>query len=119
MFTWKTDKAEEWSYEKGVENGWIPKDPRERQFADLCKTRLPATQKLLKRGLNAHASTCFQYLLRAYWAQAEFLRIFYRVLQVIAAFIAQAIAPAIYAYVISLRNTITGPFVAALISIQK
>lgn len=63
MFTWKTEKAEEWSYEKGVENGWIPKDPRERQFSDLCKTRLPATQKMLKRGLDAHASTCFQRLI--------------------------------------------------------
>ncbi|KAG8746228.1 exo-1,3-beta-glucanase [Ceratobasidium sp. 423] len=26
-WTWKTESADEWSYSKGLEGGWIPKDP--------------------------------------------------------------------------------------------
>jgi glucan 1,3-beta-glucosidase len=46
-WTWKTEtgKTEEWSYQKGLEYGWIPKNLSERQFADPCDTtglnRLP------------------------------------------------------------------------------
>lgn len=33
---WKTESADEWSYQKGIEGGWIPKDPTERAFPNLC-----------------------------------------------------------------------------------
>jgi glucan 1,3-beta-glucosidase len=46
-WTWKTEagRAEEWSYQKGVQYGWIPKNPTERKYANPCNTvgleRLP------------------------------------------------------------------------------
>ncbi|PWN46560.1 glycoside hydrolase [Violaceomyces palustris] len=38
MWTWKTQsgKAEEWSYLKGVEHGWIPEDPTSRPQGVIC-----------------------------------------------------------------------------------
>ena len=33
MWTWKVENhnADEWSYRAGVRNGWIPRDPTQRQ----------------------------------------------------------------------------------------
>ena len=28
--------ADEWSYQKGLEGGWIPRDPRNRQYPNIC-----------------------------------------------------------------------------------
>ncbi|KAN0062757.1 hypothetical protein ACQY0O_004952 [Thecaphora frezii] len=38
MWTWKTEagKAEDWSYQKGVEYGWIPRDPTQRPRGIRC-----------------------------------------------------------------------------------
>ncbi|EPQ26674.1 uncharacterized protein PFL1_05654 [Pseudozyma flocculosa PF-1] len=38
MWTWKTEpgKAEDWSYQKGVEYGWIPRDPTARPNGIRC-----------------------------------------------------------------------------------
>lgn len=38
MWTWKTEagKAEEWSYQKGVQYGWIPRDPTQRPNGIRC-----------------------------------------------------------------------------------
>lgn len=38
MWTWKTEAGagEEWSYSKGLEYGWIPQDPSERKYPDIC-----------------------------------------------------------------------------------
>lgn len=55
MWTWKTEVADEWSYVKGVEYGWIPTNPTERKYPDLCKTRLLASRKLTKRGQIQHS----------------------------------------------------------------
>lgn len=35
MWTWKTENhnADEWSYRAGVQNGWIPRDPTQRDFS--------------------------------------------------------------------------------------
>jgi hypothetical protein len=30
FWTWKAENADEWSYQKGLEGGWIPKDVEER-----------------------------------------------------------------------------------------
>ena len=38
QWTWKTEAGtgEEWSYSAGLANGWIPQDPTQRQFPDIC-----------------------------------------------------------------------------------
>ncbi|EJC98755.1 exo-beta-1,3-glucanase [Fomitiporia mediterranea MF3/22] len=38
QWAWKTEEGtgEEWSYSKGLEHGWIPQDPTERQFPNVC-----------------------------------------------------------------------------------
>jgi len=35
MWAWKGN-AEEWSYKAGLENGWIPKNPTERKYPNIC-----------------------------------------------------------------------------------
>ncbi|KIL67587.1 glycoside hydrolase family 5 protein [Amanita muscaria Koide BX008] len=35
-WTWKAENADEWSYQKGLEGGWIPQDPAERQYPGMC-----------------------------------------------------------------------------------
>ncbi|KAF8920328.1 glycoside hydrolase family 5 protein [Mucidula mucida] len=36
FWTWKAENADEWSYQKGLEGGWIPKDPTDRLYPDIC-----------------------------------------------------------------------------------
>ncbi|KAF8227308.1 exo-beta-1,3-glucanase [Tricholoma matsutake] len=36
FWTWKAENADEWSYQKGLEGGWIPQDPTQRQYPGLC-----------------------------------------------------------------------------------
>ncbi|KAK2460353.1 hypothetical protein APHAL10511_007742 [Amanita phalloides] len=35
-WTWKAENADEWSYQKGLEGGWIPQNPTQRQYPGLC-----------------------------------------------------------------------------------
>ncbi|KAH9959615.1 glycoside hydrolase superfamily [Russula dissimulans] len=35
-WTWKTESAGEWGYQKGLEGGWIPQDPSQRLYPGLC-----------------------------------------------------------------------------------
>ncbi|KAG8931005.1 exo-1,3-beta-glucanase [Tulasnella sp. 418] len=35
-WTWKTEKAHEWSYSAGLEHGWIPKDVNDRIYPGIC-----------------------------------------------------------------------------------
>ncbi|OCB84685.1 glycoside hydrolase family 5 protein [Sanghuangporus baumii] len=35
-WAWKTESADEWSYQKGLAGGWIPQDPAERLYPGLC-----------------------------------------------------------------------------------
>ena len=37
QWTWKTEEADEWSYQVGLANGWIPKDPTKYQYPNICK----------------------------------------------------------------------------------
>lgn len=32
----QAENADEWSYQKGMEGGWIPQDPTERLYPGLC-----------------------------------------------------------------------------------
>lgn len=32
----QTESADEWSYQKGLEGGWIPRDPSQRLYPGLC-----------------------------------------------------------------------------------
>ncbi|KAI0719308.1 glycoside hydrolase [Cerioporus squamosus] len=36
FWTWKAENADDWSYQKGLEGGWIPKDPTDRLYPDIC-----------------------------------------------------------------------------------
>lgn len=33
----QTESADEWSYQKGLEGGWIPQDPTQRLYPGLCQ----------------------------------------------------------------------------------
>jgi len=35
-WTWKNENADEWSYQKGLEGGWIPQDPTQRLYPGIC-----------------------------------------------------------------------------------
>ncbi|KAA1467483.1 glycoside hydrolase [Dentipellis sp. KUC8613] len=37
-WTWKAENADEWSYQKGLEGGWIPQDPSQRMYPGLCNS---------------------------------------------------------------------------------
>ncbi|KAI0297553.1 exo-1-3-beta-glucanase [Multifurca ochricompacta] len=36
MWTWKAENADEWSYQAGLSNGWIPQNPTSLQFPSIC-----------------------------------------------------------------------------------
>ncbi|PPQ76322.1 hypothetical protein CVT24_008381 [Panaeolus cyanescens] len=36
FWTWKAEDADEWSYQKGLEGGWIPQDPTSRKYPNIC-----------------------------------------------------------------------------------
>ncbi|KAH8102402.1 exo-beta-1,3-glucanase [Cristinia sonorae] len=36
QWTWKAEIADEWSYQAGLKNGWIPQNPTQRQFPNIC-----------------------------------------------------------------------------------
>ena len=36
QWTWKAENADEWSYQAGLANGWIPKNPTNRQYPNIC-----------------------------------------------------------------------------------
>ncbi|KAF8971705.1 glycoside hydrolase family 5 protein [Flammula alnicola] len=36
QWTWKAENADEWTYQAGLTNGWIPQDPTALQYPDIC-----------------------------------------------------------------------------------
>lgn len=36
MWTWKAENADEWSYQAGLANGWIPQNPTSYQYPTIC-----------------------------------------------------------------------------------
>ncbi|OJT11441.1 Glucan 1,3-beta-glucosidase [Trametes pubescens] len=36
FWTWKAENADDWSYQRGLEGGWIPQDPTDRMYPDIC-----------------------------------------------------------------------------------
>ncbi|KAH9980767.1 glycoside hydrolase family 5 protein [Russula compacta] len=36
QWTWKTEKAHEWSYSAGLKYGWIPQDPTDLKYPNIC-----------------------------------------------------------------------------------
>jgi len=38
QWTWKAEAADEWSYQDGLANGWIPNNPTNRQYPNICGT---------------------------------------------------------------------------------
>jgi len=36
QWTWKAENADEWSYQAGLANGWIPQDPTDLEFPNVC-----------------------------------------------------------------------------------
>ncbi|KAI0253216.1 exo-1-3-beta-glucanase [Lactifluus subvellereus] len=37
QWTWKAEQADEWAYSAGLKYGWIPYDPTERLYPDICE----------------------------------------------------------------------------------
>ena len=36
QWAWKTESADEWSYQAGLANGWIPQNPTDLQYPNIC-----------------------------------------------------------------------------------
>ncbi|KAG6837641.1 hypothetical protein H0H93_004917 [Arthromyces matolae] len=36
QWTWKAENADEWSYQAGLANGWIPQNPTSRKYPNIC-----------------------------------------------------------------------------------
>src|ERR1700730_14185158 len=36
QWTWKAENADEWSYQAGLANGWIPQDPTDYEYPNIC-----------------------------------------------------------------------------------
>jgi glucan 1,3-beta-glucosidase len=36
QWTWKAEEADEWSYQAGLANGWIPQNPIDLMYPDIC-----------------------------------------------------------------------------------
>lgn len=36
QWTWKAENADEWTYQAGLANGWIPQNPTDLQFPNIC-----------------------------------------------------------------------------------
>ncbi|KAF9531919.1 glycoside hydrolase family 5 protein [Crepidotus variabilis] len=36
QWTWKAEIADEWTYQAGLQNGWIPQDPTNLQYRSIC-----------------------------------------------------------------------------------
>jgi len=36
MWTWKAENADDWSYQAGLQNGWIPWSPTDLLYPDIC-----------------------------------------------------------------------------------
>ena len=36
QWTWKAESADDWSYQAGLANGWIPWDPTSLEYPSIC-----------------------------------------------------------------------------------
>ena len=36
QWTWKAENADDWSYSAGLQYGWIPWNPNERKYPNIC-----------------------------------------------------------------------------------
>jgi glucan 1,3-beta-glucosidase len=36
QWTWKTESADDWSYSAGLQYGWIPQNPSDREYPNIC-----------------------------------------------------------------------------------
>lgn len=36
QWTWKAENADEWTYKAGLANGWIPQQPTDLQYRNIC-----------------------------------------------------------------------------------
>ncbi|KAI0783083.1 exo-beta-1,3-glucanase [Abortiporus biennis] len=36
QWTWKAEQADDWSYQAGLAGGWIPQNPTDRQYPNIC-----------------------------------------------------------------------------------
>ncbi|KAH7930932.1 glycoside hydrolase family 5 protein [Leucogyrophana mollusca] len=36
QWTWKVEDADDWSYQAGLKNGWIPQDPTDYKYPNIC-----------------------------------------------------------------------------------
>lgn len=36
MWTWKAEEADDWSYQAGLQGGWIPQNPTDYKYPNIC-----------------------------------------------------------------------------------
>ena len=36
FWTWKAENADDWSYQAGLKGGWIPQDPTDMLYPNMC-----------------------------------------------------------------------------------
>ena len=36
QWTWKAEDADDWSYQAGLQYGWIPNDPTDLEYPTIC-----------------------------------------------------------------------------------
>lgn len=36
MWTWKAEEADDWSYQAGLDGGWIPRNPTDYKYPNIC-----------------------------------------------------------------------------------
>jgi glucan 1,3-beta-glucosidase len=36
QWTWKTEQTDEWSYQVGLAHGWIPSNPTDYRYPNIC-----------------------------------------------------------------------------------
>jgi len=44
-WTWKTAETDDWSYKAGLQYGWIPKNPAERKYPNICDSPSSAVRQ--------------------------------------------------------------------------
>jgi len=55
-WTWKTQESDDWSYQAGLEYGWIPQDPTERKYPNICGEMTPPPTRPTRATRNPHRS---------------------------------------------------------------
>ncbi|KAF5366221.1 hypothetical protein D9758_005707 [Tetrapyrgos nigripes] len=66
QWTWKLENADDWSYQAGLENGWIPRNPDERLYPNICQPNsLDSSTTSSSPTPSPTPAVCSQYTVRS------------------------------------------------------